>query len=61
MIKTIKTKNEIVEGCPHRILTMDFDLEDMRQLAKESSPDDFYKKVGERICKNFDLLLKFKG
>ena len=61
MITIAKTKNEMRDGCPHRIVTVDIDLEDTRSLSKTMTRDDFYKHVGKLFCKNLEPIMMCKG
>lgn len=61
MIKLVKTKNEMIDGSPHRIVTFNIDLEDIRLQSKSMTKKEFYEKVGEMVCKNFEQVLQCKS
>lgn len=61
MINITKTKNEIQQGSPHRIVTVDIDLEDIRSVSKTMTHDEFYKHVGKLFCKNLEPIMMCKA
>jgi hypothetical protein len=61
MIKVIKNKTEMREGSPIKVLTIEFDLEDIRNKSMEFAIEEFNKFVGEKISPNFSNILKCKG
>jgi hypothetical protein len=60
MITITKTKNEMKEGAPHRIVTIDIDLEDVRNISKDMTLEEFYSHVGKIFSKNFDHVIRCK-
>jgi hypothetical protein len=60
MITITKTKSEMKDGSPHRIVTVDIDLEDIRSVSKTMTSEEFYKHVGKLFCKNLEPVMMCK-
>lgn len=60
MIKITKEKTEMREGSPIKVLTVEFDLDDLQQISKDMTLEQLKTLIGTRFTDKFSAMLKCK-
>jgi hypothetical protein len=60
VIKIAKEKTEMREGSPIKVLTIELDLEDVRQISKDLTIDQLKAALGEPLYNKVASMVKCK-